>query len=237
MISRRALLAATTAAAAAATLVVNATAQTPAPAPAPTPDTPYAVTYIEVASKSAGEARTLLQGYRDAALKANGIVQFEAYERIGYRNHFAVVEQWSNAKAREDNAASAKGKEFRSKITPMLITAYDERPHYALSAGPKATTKGAIYAVTHVDIIPPKKDEGVASVKALADKSRGTPGNIRFDALTQANRPNHMTIVESWKDKGSQDAHTAAAHTKSFRMGLTPMSGSLYDERLYTLMK
>lgn len=216
----------------------NAMSQTsPAPAVAPTPESPYAVTYIEVASQSAGEARKLIRAYRNSALKEAGIIQFEAFQRIGYKNHFAIVELWSNAKAREDNAGSAKGKEFRSGIAPLLITAYDERPHYSLSVGPKADTGGAIYAVTHVDIIPPRKDDGVGSVKTLAEKSRGTPGNIRFDALTQANRPNHMTIVESWKDKDSQDAHTSAAPTKSFRNGLLPMSGSLYDERLYRMLK
>ncbi len=34
----------------------------------------------------ADEARKLLQGYRDAAQKAAGVIQFEAYERIGYKN-------------------------------------------------------------------------------------------------------------------------------------------------------
>jgi quinol monooxygenase YgiN len=218
-----------------AVLVGQAMAQAP-PAP-PTPDTPYGVTYIEVSSKDADAARKLLRTYKDNAQKAAGVTQFEAYERIGYKNHFAIVEQWTTMKARVDNADSASGKDFRAKVMPMLITAYDERPHYALSTGPKAAKAGAVYAVTHVDIIPPKKDEGVGNVKALADKSRGTPGNIRFDALTQANRPNHMTIVESWANKASQDAHTAAAHMRSFRNGLLPMSGSLYDERLYTLIK
>lgn len=235
MIGRRTMLAAASTIALAGSYGLSALAQTPA-APPP-PDSPYQITYIEVASKSATAARKLLQAYRTASLKSAGSVQFEAYERIGYKNHFSIVEQWSDGKAREANNGSAAGKEFRAKLAPMLITAYDERPHYALSVGPKVTTKGAVYAVTHVDIIPPKKDEGVAATKTLADKSRGTPGNIRFDALTQTNRPNHMTVVESWKSKASQDAHTTAAHTKSYRMGLTPMSGSLYDERLYTLIK
>ena len=97
--------------------------------------------------------------------------------------------------------------------------------------------KRAIHAVTHVDIIPPKKDEGVESVRKLAEQSRGSPGNIRFDALVQANRPNHMTIVEAWRTRPAQDAHTSAPYTRAFRTALTPMSGSLYDERLYTSMK
>jgi quinol monooxygenase YgiN len=242
MIDRRLVLATAGAIALAASAAFHAPnqaqAQAPTPAPAaPPPDSPWQVTYIEVAPKSAGDAAKLLQAYRNASLKGAGNVQFEAYQRTSPKSHFAIVEQWSDGKAREANNTSAAGKEFRSKLAPMLITAYDERPHYALSVGSKVTTKGAVYAVTHVDIIPPKKDEGVANTKTLADKSRGTPGNLRFDALTQTNRPNHMTIVENWKDKASQEAHTTAAHTKTYRNALTPMSGSLYDERLYTLMK
>ena len=33
--------------------------------------------------------------------------------------------------------------------------------------------------------------------------------------------------------KGAYDTHITAAHTKQFRDQLTPMSGALYDERLY----
>lgn len=206
--------------------------------PASSPETPLAVTYIEVSPKSAGAARKLLRLYRDSAARAAGVVQFDAFERIGYKNHFAIVETWGSAKAREANAGSASGKAFRSALDPMLITAYDERPHYVLTAGPAVkAAASAIFAVTHVDIIPPKKDEGVALTKKLGEDSRGTPGNLRFDVLTQGNRPNHMTVVESWKDRAAQSAHTASVRTTTYRKALTPMTGSLYDERLYTLVK
>ena len=42
-----------------------------------------------------------------------------------------------------------------------------------------------------------------------------------------------MTVVETWKDQKALDAHGVAARTKLFREKLTPLSGSLYDERLY----
>jgi hypothetical protein len=68
--------------------------------------------------------------------------------------------------------------------------------------------------------------------------------------LTQANRPNHMTIVEMWSAAKNQEAHQATGDVKSFRDGLfgiapgsgvppdalflfNPLTGSLYDERLY----
>ena len=197
----------------------------------------YVVTYIEAAPKEATAARKVLATYRDAAMKAAGIVQFDALQRIGTPSHFAIVEAWSNAKAQETFAASAAAKDYRKELAPLLSAAYDERPHLGLSVGGKAASAGAIYAVTHVDIIPTKKDEGVAATKALADKSRTAVDALRFDALTQTSRPNHMTIVESWKSKSAKENFTTIAHLKTYRENLTPMSGSLFDERLYQRIK
>jgi quinol monooxygenase YgiN len=193
----------------------------------------FVVTYIETESKSTGAARDLLKAYAAAATRT-GAVQFDAFERTDQPHHFAIIETWANVKAQEEHAATPAAKDYRAKLAPLLAAPYDERPHVALSAGAKVPTKaGTVFAITHVDIIPPKKDEGVASVKALAEKSRGTPGNLRFDALTQVSRPNHMTIVEMWSTKAAMDTHRNAPNTKQFRDGLLPMSGSLHDQRLY----
>jgi quinol monooxygenase YgiN len=217
----------------------------PAPAAAP-PESPYAVTYIEVEPAQADASRRLLAHYRDAlkddALKDKGALEFAVFEQIGRSNHFAIVEQWPSAKAREDNAASAASREFRAALAPLLIARYDERPHFALSTGApstgtRATTPVAVYVVTHVDIVPLKRDEGVAEVRKLAEASRGAAGNVRFDALVQASRLNHLTLVEAWTDAPAREAHSATNPTRSFRTALGPMSGALYDERLYALLK
>jgi quinol monooxygenase YgiN len=219
-------------------LAAEAVAQTsPAPAAAAAPpESPYAVTYIEVEPAQADAARRLLAHHRDA-LKDKSALEFAVFEQIGRPNHFAIVEQWPSAKAREDNAASAASREFRAALAPLLIAPYDERPHFALSTGTRAATPAAIYVVTHVDMVPPKREEGTAEVRKLAEASRGTAGNIRFDALVQASRPNHLTLVEAWTDAPAQQAHSAANPTRSFRTALGPMSGALYDERLYALLK
>jgi quinol monooxygenase YgiN len=229
------------AASAAGMLAAEAVAQTsPAPAAAP-PESPYAVTYIEVEPAQADAARRLLAHYRDA-LKDKGALEFAVFEQIGRPNHFVIVERWPSAKAREDNAASPPGQAFRSALTPLLIAPYDERPHFALSVGPQSsgTTPAmlaGVFVITHVDMVPPKREEGVAAVRTLTETSAGTAGNIRFDALVQASRPNHLTLVEAWTDAPAQQAHSAANPTRSFRTALGPMSGALYDERLYTLLK
>ena len=234
MVDRRQVL--VSAAGAAGMLAAEAVAQTsPAPAAAP-PESPYAVTYIEVEPARADAARRLLARYRDA-LKDKGPLAFAVFEQIGRPNHFAIVEQWPSAKAREDNAASAASREFRSALAPLLIAPYDERPHFALSTGTRAATPTAVYVVTHADIVPPKREEGAAEVRKLAEASRGTAGNLGFDALVQASRLNHLTLVEAWTDSAAREAHSAATPTRSFRTAFGPMSGALYDERLYTLLK
>jgi quinol monooxygenase YgiN len=235
MVDRRRVLVG--AAGAAGMLATEAAAQTPAPAPAAAPpESPYAVAYIEVEPARADAARRLLARYREA-LEDKGPLAFAVFEQIGRSNHFAIVEQWPSAKAREDNAASAASRDFRSALAPLLIAPYDERPHFALSTGTRAATPTAVYAVTHADIVPPKREEGAAEVRKLAEASRGTAGNVGFDALVQASRLNHLTLVEAWTDAAAREAHSAATPTRSFRTAFGPMSGALYDERLYTLLK
>jgi len=238
MVDRRQVLVG--AAGTASMLATEAMAQTsPAPAATP-PESPYAVTYIEVEPAQADAARRLLARYRES-LKGGGALEVAVFEQIGRPNHFAIVEQWPSAKAREDNAASAASREFRAALAPLLIAPYDERPHFALSTGTRAATPTAVptavYVVTHVDIVPPKRDEGVAEVRKLAEASRGAAGNVRFDALVQASRLNHLTLVEAWMDAPAREAHSATNPTRSFRTALGPMSGALYDERLYALLK
>ena len=101
-----------------------------------------------------------------------------------------------------------------------------------MAAGAGARGAG-VYAVTHVDIIPPKKDDGIAALQQLAGPSRQDAGNLRYEVWQQNSRPNHFTLVEIWKDHGALEGHEVAAHTRKFRDLLLPMSGSLYDQRLY----
>ena len=44
-------------------------------------------------------------------------------------------------------------------------------------------------------------------------------------------------MIEVWRDKAAFAKHEVAAHTLKFRDTLAPMSGSLYDQRLYQAIK
>lgn len=172
--------------------------------------------------------------------------------------------------AREAHAKAAHTVKFRKDLQPYLYNPYDERPSVGLVAADptkvKKGTRATLYVITHADLIPPEQfppckrqvDEtgpcGNAMLEKLAADSRKQKGMLRFDILTQANRPNHNTIVEMWTSSKTQQAHTVSTEVKNFRDSLSgirpgsgvnadplfvlnPLTGSLYDERLYRLIR
>jgi quinol monooxygenase YgiN len=198
----------------------------------------YMVSYLEVMPPSAGEAAALLRQYREASHTDEGYVRLEVLQQSGRPDHFAIVELWKDQKTCEAHARAAHTRQFHEQLRPLRVSPYDERPHTGLAMGSPlaARAEGATYVVVHADAIPPAKDEAVALLKQLAEASRQDDGGVRFEVLQQSSRPNHFTLVEIWKDQKACEAHAMAAHTRQFREKFQPLSGSLYDERLYTAL-
>jgi quinol monooxygenase YgiN len=226
----------------------------------------YIVTYVEVDPSAAAKAEKLISKHSAASKKDAGNLRFEALQRSERENHFIILEAWSDQNARNAHAKAAHTLAFRNALQPLLYSPFDERAHVALVAGDPSKEpkpgKGAVYVLTHVDIIPPEqfppckrqvKETGPCGndlVTQLVAAGRKNAGNLRFDALTQANRPNHMEVVEVWKSSKDQRKHTVSKAVKDFRdelsaippgsgvpsdptVLLNPLTGSLYDERLY----
>ena len=182
-------------------------------------------------------AAALLKGLGAASRKGAGSLRSDVLQRRDRPNHFAIAEARTDQKARDATGAAAHMKHFRDALKPLLSSAYAERPHTGLAVGSTAAGAGAqgaaVYTVTRVDIIPPKKDDGIAALQPLAGPSRMDAGTLRYEVWQQISRPNHFTPVEIWKDHEALEGHEVAAHTTKFRDLLLPMSGSLYDQRLY----
>jgi len=194
----------------------------------------YMVTYIEVSHSGADEAAGLLATYAKASQSDEGNQVFQALQRINRPNHFAILETWANAQARDAHVNSARAARLREDLGPLLYSPIDARPHGDLhTAHFEGAEAGAVYVVTHVDVTPNYTEVTVGLLETLAAASRRDNGNVRFDVLVQLNRVNHMTVVEIWDDLEAQQAHTGARHALTFRGELFPMSGALYDERLY----
>ena len=196
----------------------------------------YVVSYIDVAPAARGMATSLLRQLASASRKDEGNMRFDILQRAAPSNQFAIVAIWKDQKAYDAHLAASHTKEFREKIKPQLISAIDDRVHTGMEIAATPAGKngrGAVVVVTHVDVPPPKKDECIAALKTLVADSRKDPGSVRFDVFQQGNRPNHFAVVEIWKSQSAYEAHITAVSTKKFRDQLTPMSGALYDERLY----
>jgi quinol monooxygenase YgiN len=231
--------------AACAVLAASVRAQAPAPPPPP-PDGPrYVVSYIEVKPTAVAEATTLVHRFRRATRREAGNLRAEALQRIGQAHQFVLLEAWKDQAAADAHAKGSATAAFRDKIRKIQTAPIDERVHFALSVGPLEIKgqlggywlqRGTIAVVTHVDVIPPQRENGTAITKQLADESRKEAGSLRFEAVTQVNRQNHFTVIEVWKTRAAADAHSGAAHTVGFRDKIAPASGALYDERIYRIL-
>jgi quinol monooxygenase YgiN len=177
----------------------------------------------------------LLKQYRDATAKEDGNLRAEALQEIERPNRFVVVEAWRDKAAFDAHGEGSGTTKFRDAFAPIADAPYDQRITNALytAQGKNANQSGALYVVTHVDVIPPGKDDCMAALKAMSVDTANDPGNISYEVLQQANRGNHFTVVEAWTDRKALDDHAAAAHTRAFRDKLSPIAGALYDERIY----
>ena len=221
-----------------ATAMPQARAQAPA-APPPVPDGPrYVVAYVEVMPTAKGEAVAIVRRFRDAVRKESGNLRAEILQRIGQPHQFVLLEAWKDQAAFDAHAQAPAAIELGAKIKAIQNAPIDVRTHFPLSVGPVEAKAGgaAVAVVTHVDVIPPQRENGTTITKQLAEDGRKDPGNLRFEAVTQVNRQNHFTVIELWRDQKAADAHSMAAHTRAYRDKLAPASGALYDERFYKVL-
>jgi len=195
----------------------------------------YVATYVDVMPNASASGAALLERYRDSSRKEDGDLRTDVLQEIGRPNRFAVVEVWKDKAALDAHGKTAGTAEFRDKLKTIQNAPYDERITNGLYVGSTAADRhsGAIYVVTHVDVIPAGKDDCMAALKAMSTDTPKDPGYIDYEALQQANRPNHFTVLEIWSNKKSLDGHAMAAHTRAFRERLFPNAGALYDERFY----
>src|ERR1041384_1136518 len=190
-------------------------AQTPPPAI----DGPvYVATYVEVLPNAVKDATALLKQYRDATRKDAGNQRAEVVHEANRPTRFVVLTIWGDQKAFDAHGKATHTGQFRDKLKAVHAAPYDERVGNGMAVAAKDSLKnGSVVVVTHVDVPPPSKDKVVPMLPQLAE----------------ARRPNPFTGVEAWADQKAYDGHVLAAHTRQFRDKLGPMSGALYDERLF----
>lgn len=220
---------------------VSSTAQAPAAPPAvPAEVSPlYVVTYVESRPNAKDETASLLKSYRDASRAAPGNMRSVVVRSVARPGQFVVVAAWKDKAAWDAHMAAPGTQAFREKLQVLRNAPADDRFHNSLSVGPldnPSAAAGAVVVVTHIDVIPPRKDDAVVALKTLGDAGRGANGNVRYEIVQQTNRPNHFTAFEVWRSREAFDAKGMRAQVREFRDKLAGMAGALYDERLYELL-
>ena len=218
----------------AALLSVAAAAQTPNQAPAGAGPV-YMLAFFETEADSHGRTAKLLRSYAVRTRATDGNIAVLPLHEIGRAARFALVEVWRD-KAAADAHASELGA-LRGTLRPVLTAPFDTRLNSALDvSGDIDSASDAahpVYVLTHVDVFPAGKDQAIDMLRQLAEASRKEPGNLLFEVLQQDGHPNHLPLLEEWRDLAAQNAHAAATHARAFRAKLVPLQGALYDERLY----
>jgi autoinducer 2-degrading protein len=192
----------------------------------------YVVSYLEATAASQGQVAKMLQELAGASRK-EGAVRYEALQRSPESNQFLLLEIWKDQRAFDVHNGAAHTKSFRERVAPMLIAPIDERLCVATMVAPLRQSRATVYVVTHIDVPGTSRDAALELMDSFIDRTRSEPGNVRFDLVHQSNRTNHFTAIEAWADQKAADAHELAQHTRTFRRGITPLLGALYDRRWY----
>jgi quinol monooxygenase YgiN len=209
-----------------------------APPPVVHPGEVYVAIYVDILPASAKAAAGLLTQYRDASRKDEGNLRAEVVQEANRPNRFVVMAVWADQKAWEAHGKAAHTMQSREKLAAVQAAPADERVHNAMFVGAKtALGAGALVVLTHVDVPPPLKDTLIPMLKQLSEDSRGAAGNQRYEVQQQNNRPNHFTAVEAWANPKAYETFIATPAKRQFREKFAPMTGALYDERLYRPLK
>ena len=198
-------------------------------------DMVFLVTYVDAMPDTIAPATALIKRYQNASSHEDGNVRVESLQELERSNRFAIVESWRDKTALDAHEQSAATTEFRDRLKAIQAAPYDERITSKLYAelSKNESLAGALYVITHVDVIPAGKDDCMAALKAMSVDTAADTGNISYEVLQQANRGNHFEVLEVWANRKALDGHAMAAHTRAFRAKLVPIAGALYDERIY----
>lgn len=95
------------------------------------------------------------------------------------------------------------------------------------------TAQQRVYIVTHVDLMPPTAEDGRKLITQFIAEAMKDSGAVRYEALVEPGRLNHVTLVSVWASREQFEKHLALPHTRQFREKLQPLLGGPLDERLH----
>jgi quinol monooxygenase YgiN len=197
---------------------------------------PFMITYIEITPGYEDQVTALLSQASYYAREHAGNLRYQAFQRLGRPNHFAIFETWVDQNSMTDHRSQIDFINYRETIESVTYSPYDERPSTAIFNTANQGQEGDVYTITHIDIIPTAVEEGRVLISDLVSETRKESGATDIAIMEQNNRRNHFTLIETWTSAQDFQNHVSQEYAVNFRNELLSRSGSLYDERLYKLI-
>ena len=117
---------------------------------------------------------------------------------------------------------------FRSLVLTAVLASLATFP----SSGFAAASNQTFHAIVFIDVIPPDKAIGLATLAGYVRRARQEPGVQSIIIIQQAAIPNHFILEEAFQDEAAYQRFSSAAWVRAFRAALFPHLGSPWDERL-----
>jgi quinol monooxygenase YgiN len=201
----------------------------------------YELIYVEVSPTSICKAVVLLKQHAQAALRSPGNLGFLVLQRHPDTNQFVLVAQWNGNASLKAYQQALDTKQFRAKLSPLMIAPYDERANIDYQGNPAraqaamaAAPANTVFVLVHVDIAPEAKQQGARAISALTQQSQTVEGNYVFNVLNQSSHSNHFSFFEAWANPADFTEYKDQAFVRRFRETLMPIMGSIYEERIYS---
>jgi quinol monooxygenase YgiN len=120
--------------------------------------------------------------------------------------HFVIVETWRDQTAIDAHAGALKQlRDARSRSASAITTSGFHKTLMFYPPPPPPNSR-AVSVVSHVDVaLDPRVP---MMLKKLAEDSRQEDGNVRFDVIQHTMRANHFTVIETWQNNKTFDAHS-----------------------------
>ena len=145
-------------------------------------DPVYLVTYVELMPNAAASGTALLKQYRGETRRESGNLRLDVLVEIKRPNRFVIVEVWKSKAELDAHGRSAASAQFSEKLKALQDAPNDVRIDHALylGRGKSDNRTGAIYVVTHIDVIPPGKDACMAALKTMSSDTANDFGQYRL---------------------------------------------------------
>jgi quinol monooxygenase YgiN len=171
-----------------------------------------------------------------AAEHPPGTVDLAVLQQLHAANHFEVIGRFSSEAAYEAHLISTANLVYRRGVAPTLGSPYEDRLHSARGeqAWPGAGV-GDIVVIMQIEIRPPRLDEALALVEALAAAQSADIAMSGQVLLQRRYRPSSLELISVWSSREVFEEHLASGTAQAPRSALASQLVAPIDVRRHRL--